>query len=312
MIQIKLDEIKKVELLNLLNKQEELTISIDKKFDTSLLEIINNATNSDKKLKLNIFLNKNLPLDIWKYITNIERLLIHPSYEVPLENIEILKDFKKLKSLELTGDYIKKSLSFKPIEQIDNLTQFRFARGLTNQYKFLNQQRNLEELEVGNIDLSLVIENEKLKKLRVNSTLKSENLVKIKFPNLINLHLHGCSRLTKHNFLSDLTKVESINVSYNSHLTEFPEIKNPELVKTIEMFTCPNFSSIDSLLQFENLERLILTSNDKPLQVSIQDFEKLKQLKKLTTVYTAWGKRPAKDLEVISDIYKTTKWKNAQ
>ena len=100
--------------------------------------------------------------------------------------------------------------------------------------------------------------------------------------------------------------------NYNSHLTDFPKIKNPELVKTIEMLTCPNFSSIDSLLQFKNLEQLALTSYDKPLQVPIQDFEKLKQLKKLKTVYTAWGRRPIKDLEVISEVYKTTEWKNSK
>ncbi len=312
MTQIKLNEIKKEELIDLLKKQEDLTISIDKKFDTSLLEILN--PNSEKKIKLNIFLNEFLPVDIWKYISNIDKLLIHPSYEVQLESIEFLNDFKHLTSLELTGDYTKKSLSFKPIEHIETLIQFTFDRGLTNtnQYKFLNQQRKLEKLCVGNIDLELVTENEQLQTLRVNNILKSENLMSEKFPSLTNLHLHGCSRLTHHTFLSKLTKIESLNVSYNSHITEFPKIENPELVKTIEMFTCPNFSSTDSLLQFQNLERLVLTSYDKPLQVPIHDFEKLKQLKKLTTVYTAWGKRPAKDLEVISDIYKTTKWKNSQ
>lgn len=308
------DKINKEELIDFLKKQEDLNISIEETFDTSFLDILNNSINSRKRIKLNIFLNEFLPVDIWKYISNIDKLLIHSSYEVPLKNIEFLKDFKSLTSLELTGDCDKKTLSFRPIEHIDTLIHFTFVRGLTNtnQYKFLNQQQKLESLEVGNIDIGLVTKNQQLKTLRVNSVFKSENLISEKFPNLIDLHLHGCSRLTNHTFISRLKKIESINISYNRHITEFPKIINPELVKTIEMFTCPNFSSIDSLLQFQNLERLVLTSYDKPLQVPIQDFEKLKQLKKLTTVYTAWGQRPVKDLEFISDVYKTTKWQNSQ
>lgn len=104
------------------------------------------------------------------------------------------------------------------------------------------------------------------------------------------MQLHACSRLTNHAFLGGLKKIESINISYSSKITQFPKIENPELVKTIEMFSCPNFASTDSLLQFKNLERLVLTSFDKPLQVPIQDFEKLTQLKNLKTVYTEWGK----------------------
>ncbi|MES1181203.1 MAG: hypothetical protein ABUL44_00255, partial [Flavobacterium sp.] len=237
MTQIKLDEIKKEELVDLLNKQVDLTISIDKKFDASLLETINNSANSEKKITLNIFLNENLPVELWVRISNIKRLLIHPSYKVQLENIDILKGFNILESLELTGDYTKKNQSFKPIEHIESLIQFTFVKGLTNQYKFLNQQEKLEKLYVGNIDLGLVIKKEQLHTLRVDNTLKSENLMSEKFPNLKNLHLHGCSRLTHHTFLTGLTKIECLNVSYNSHITEFPKMANPELIKTIEMFT---------------------------------------------------------------------------
>ncbi|WP_300670680.1 hypothetical protein [Soonwooa sp.] len=313
MINIKLHEIENAEKLALLLENEDVTISVEKAFDISFLETINNA-NSDKEVSLNVSLNEHTPIEIWKNIFNVKRLLIHPSFEVQLENIDFLKNFKNLISLELSGDYTKKSLSFKPIEHVDTLVQFTFVRGLvnSNQYKFLNQQKKLEKLRIANIDLDLVTTNENLETLRVESVLKSENLISEKFPSLENLHLHSCSRLTNHNFLESFEKIERINISYNSHITEFPKMLNPELVKTIEMFTCPNFSSIDSLLQFKNLERLVLTSYDKPLQVAIQDFEKLMQLKKLTTVYTAWGKRPAKDLEFISEVYKKTKWKNAQ
>jgi hypothetical protein len=309
MYHIKLEVQDKNELIDLLKVQDDIVITIEKQFDKSLLKVIDDAILAKKKVKLIFILNEFTGLDLLKSVPNLQNLSVF-SFEKPLDNIDIMQDFKILKSLDFFGGLTNKNLSFKPIEHIESLSQFAFENGLTKQYNFVNQQKGLEKLQANIIDLTLITVKEQLNTLRVESTLKAENLMPEKFPNLTNLHLHACSRLSNHTFLSGLKKIESINIGYNSKITQFPSIENPELVTTIEMFECPNFFSIDSLLQFKNLERLVLTSHNKPLQVTVKDFEKLTQLKKLKTVYTTWGKRSANDLEIISAIYTTTKWKN--
>lgn len=307
---LKLNEITNKESLFKLLEDDNLTILINKEFDVSYLDIIDEKC-KDKSITLKVFLNKNIPPDFWTRITHCKRLCIHASYEVQLNNLDFLSNFNALESLELTSDYTSKNLSFKPIEHISNLKNFTFISGLFKQYPFLNQQKYLKSLHVGSIDFEFITNKENLTNLLVQRTLKSEHLLPKKCPNLEKLHLYGHSRLKEHSFLSNLAKIKNINISYNSHITEFPKIQNPELVKTIEMFTCPNFSSVDSLLPFKNLEKLVLTSHDKPLQVPVQDFEKLTQLKKLKTVYTAWGRRPKTELDIIAKIYDKTQWINS-
>ncbi|GET46845.1 hypothetical protein [Capnocytophaga felis] len=307
---LKLNEITDKETLSKLLEDDNLTILINKEFNASYLDVINEKC-ADKTITIKVFLNKCISPDFWTRITNCKRLCIHASCEIQLNSLDFLSNFNTLESLELTSDYTNKNLSFNPIGHICDLKNFTFISGLSKQYSFLNQQKDLKSLYVGSIDFEFVTNKENLTDLLVQRTLKSEHLLPEKCPNLEKLHLYGCSRLKNHSFLSNLAKIKNINVSYNSYITEFPKIQNPELVKTIEMFTCPNFSSIDSLLPFKNLEKLVLTSHDKPLQVPIQDFEKLTQLKKLKTVYTAWGRRPKTDLDIIAKIYNKTRWINS-
>lgn len=169
----------------------------------------------------------------------------------------------------------------------------------------------MRRLRLKSLDLDLINKKEVLDDLYVQSVLKSEQLLLDKFPNLIKLHLHGLSRMTNHSFIEPLKNLEVVSINYNSHLTSFPQLKNPSKVKSISMLSCPNFTDIESLLVFENLERLALTSYDKPLQLSTKDFAKLQHLNKLKTVYTQWGRKPQNDLANIEGIYQQTGWKNS-
>lgn len=307
---IKLKEINET----LFQENENLFVWIEDFVDDTALEFINQNALVHKNTKVQISFVPNIePKAILSKIPNVQHIKLSPSYDLELTDLSMLNNIKYLKSLSL-GDYTKKTISFKTLQNCTTLETFNFNWGLNNQnqYDFVNQQTNLKNLWLRTLDLKLINKNENLTTLRIDSVIKSEELLAEKFPNLKRLHLHGCSKLTNHAFVENLEKIEEINISYNSHLKSFPQLKHPDQVKSIEMYTCPNFNSIESLLQYKNLERLVLTSHDKKLQANINDFAKLKNLKKLKTVYTAWGNRPKEELEVIAKIYQETNWINHQ
>ncbi|GIJ96776.1 hypothetical protein CAPN001_13450 [Capnocytophaga stomatis] len=294
-----------------LKQQKELHISIKNSVDDEKLNIINQKAMKGNEVFVLIFLSKTVTISVLEKISNVSHISLLPNYENPLENLNELSNFN-LKSLIL-GSFTKKSISFKPMN-CTNLEKLEFLEGLGNksQYEFINKQKRLRKLHLKSLDLVLVEKNENLTDLYVHSNLKSENWLPEKFPNLQKLHLHGLSRLNNHSFIESLEKLESINISYNSHLVSFPKLNNPKLIKSIEMYTCPNFNDVESLLRYENLERLVLTSYDKPLQMSSDDFSKLKNLSKLKTVYTAWGKKSKDEVNKIQQIYAETGWINHQ
>lgn len=291
---------------------ENISVRIENFVNNNLLAMLNQNALIHTNIKANIcFSSNNNPRDILNRLPNVQHIILNPDYALELTDLSILSASKQLKSLSL-GDYVKKTISFEPIQDCTKLEFFTFNVGLNNknQYDFVGAQTKLKELWVNNIDLYLTHKNDKLKVLRINNVIKSEDLLVKKYPNLKRLHLHNCRKLTDHSFIENLENLEEINISYNSHLVSFPNLKNPDAVKSIEMFSCPNFSSIDSLMRYKNLEKLVLTSYNSPLKIDIKEFEKLKELKKLKNVYTAWGKKPNVNLGKIERIYKEANWIN--
>jgi hypothetical protein len=306
MTRINLDEAKQSDLLDMLDSDKPALIYIEKKFDQSLLSIVNQKAETNKNIEVMLVLKTNEHAELIEKLPNIEKFILSGN---PINTLTYMLSVREISALKLTSAIA--TLDFGPLAKFQTLEHFAFLDGLAGkkQYQFLYTQRHLQTLQVKAIDLALVAPLETLTSLRVESTIKSETLTSEKYPHLETLHLHGCSRLKEHTFLNGLHKLKKVNISYNSHITQFPKLKNPELVREIEMYTCPNFSDIDSLLEFKNLERLVLTSHDKKLQTSVEDFRKLTALKKLKTVYTVWGRStPAKDLDAIAEVYQEMGW----
>lgn len=307
---INLGEISFGKLEKILGSRDEVFFIAERKFDTNLLKAINEQCSENIELSLRPN-EKGISIELLKLIPNIQRLNISPADGSNLETLDGLSDLTNLVDLTL-GMYVKGNVSFEPIKYIKTLRQFNFVgNGLEHksQYEFVNQQLHLEKLHIKKLDLSLLVDMPSLIDLRIHSTLKNEHLLVERFPNLKKFHLHGESRRQDHSFICNLPNVENITINYNGYLTTFPKMKSPEKVKSICMLECPNFSDIDSLLVFENLETLCLTTYNKSLQLPVEDFPKLKQLKKLKTVYTAWGR--GKESEIVEKVYKETKWKNS-
>jgi hypothetical protein len=234
-------------------------------------------------------------------------LEIHPEYDNVLKEFIGFECINNLTGLKL-GSYVGKNVDMKSIFHIDTLMDIWFENGLNNksQYEFINKQKKLKKMFIKNIDLKFCTINENLEELRIKSTIKNESLLHELFPKLIKFKLHGDSRRTNHEFIQKLENIEEIELSYNSHLYTFPEMKNKEIVKSIRLLNCYNFNDINSILVFKNLEEFCLTSYDKKLQLSIDCFIKLKQLRKLKVVYSNCGKEDEK----IKEIYKETGWVN--
>ena len=296
------------EIRDLLKSNGKIIFTAERTFDTTLLVEINKQCGAN--IELQLCPDENVSIDLLKLTPNIQRLALSPDWESPLDNLEGLAEIKKLISLSL-GLYVKENISFEPISHIKMLQEFEFLhKGLVNkkQYDFINQQSQLEILHVRTLDLSLIATIQTLTELRIHSTVKNENLLVDKFPKLRKFHLHGDSRRKDHSFIENLLNIEDITINYNAYLSSFPNVKSPEIVKRICMYECPNFSDIDSLLIFENLETLCLTTHNKSLQVSAEDFVKLKQLKKLNRVYVEWGRQEPK---IVEQLYKETGWINS-
>lgn len=295
---------------DIINQEKILKIKIENQIDDEKINLIYQKIITGTEVFLHFCGQSQLILEVLKKIPNAQHIVLSPNYGDEINNIDFLQEMN-LKSLNL-GLYVKKNTSFKALTstQLQEL-QFQEGLGHKSQYLFLNQQHHLCKLSLKSLDLSLIERKELLDDLYVQSVLKSEHLLLEKFPNLTKLHLHGLSRMVDHSFIETLDNLEVVNINYNSHLTSFPKIKNPSKIKRISMLSCPNFTDIESLLVFENLEFLALTSYDKPLQLSIEDFAKLQSLNKLKTVYTAWGRKPQSHLENIESIYQQTGWKNS-
>ncbi|MFK8275759.1 hypothetical protein ACI76Y_08770 [Capnocytophaga cynodegmi] len=289
---------------------EPLYVSIKNHIDTEKLHIVDKKAEEGNEVFVLIFLSKSVTMSILTQLTNVRHISLLPTYDNPLESLNELTNLD-LKSLRL-GQSTKKTISFKSISS-KKLEFLEFLEGLGNksQHDFVNLQTNLQKLHLKSLDLSLIKKNEKLTELYIHSSLKSEALLGEKFPHLRNLSLFALSKLTTHSFITDLEDLENVNISYNSHLVNFPKLKNPEKIKSIEMYTCPNFNDVESLLRYENLERLVLTSHDKPLKINVEDFAKLKQLPKLKTLYSVWGKKPKAELDKIENLYTETGWINS-
>ncbi len=277
---IKLEECDIKELQNLLNAKEEIFLIAENKFDLELLKTINEQCNSNVTLSLRP--NDRVSIRLLELIPRIQKLNISPSDRNPLKGLETLSVLNNLLELSF-GSHVKNNVSFEPIKSIKTLRMFDFYdNGLEHktQYEFINQQSRLEKLQVKKLDLALLVDMPSLSHLRVHRTLRNEYLLGERFPNLKIFHLHGDSKREDFSFLEKLSNIEDITINYNKHLTVFPEIQNPERVRRICMLECPNFSDIESLLLFENLETLCLTTYNKQLQLPAEDFQKLKRLKK--------------------------------
>ncbi len=302
-------DLHKIKLTELDEKIKELDkkICITELINKSVLEKINSKYYN---FPVYFSLENRSVLKNFEFLTNLNDVTLFADYDFDIKNLDFLEKFNNLKVLNITS-LDRQKISFKKLQHITKLEELKFE-GIDNkgQYAFINQQTNLKKLHINKIDLDLIETNENLVDLRVHSTIKSENQIHLKFPNLKKLNFHGCSRLKEHSFISKLDLLEDITINYNSHITHFPKISNPKLLKRVVMLTCPNFCDVESILSFENLETFCLTSYDKPLQFPIQEFKKLKQLKKLKRVYTQFGIKE-KDLEPIKKVYEETKWINS-
>jgi len=225
MKRIKFDECNSKEFRNLLDTKEEVVFIAEKEFDTNLLIIINEQCQENFKLFLKPN-KKGISVELLQLIPNIQRLNISPDYENRLETLNGLSGLTNLIELAF-GMYVKGNVSFEPIGHINTLLEFDFGdQGLESkpQYEFINKQRLLKKLHANKLDLSILLAKSSLRELRIHSTLKNENLLAEKFPNLKKFHLHGDKHRQNHSFIQNLLELENIEINYchvNFEMTVF-------------------------------------------------------------------------------------------
>jgi hypothetical protein len=205
------------------------------------------------------------------------------------------------------GMYVDRRISFAPLLRFTSLRKLVFDITFTGktQYVLINNQKELRELTVQVIDLSCIQRNVSMENFTVPAIRKNEELLSFLFPNLKQFTLQADSTRTNFDFLNALENLEEITIVYSTRMTSFPVLKNPGKIKSIRLIHCYSFVDIESILIYKNLEDFALTTYNKKLQLSIDSFSKLKQLLKLKTVYTVWGKT---EPESVRDIYKETGW----
>jgi len=291
---------------------DSLSVNIEDYVSFEKLAWLNSQSEVGINVCISLCFSKCCDLRLVNYISAVKQLKINPSFEFPLETLEELNEMCDLVSLEI-GDFTKKNITFSSLTNINSLSKFRFSVGVNtpDQYNFINKQKSLKQLHVKSLDLKLMTENLNLEFLRLDGTLKNEQIINTKLPNLKKIHLHNASLYKNIAFLSELHHLQSISVYNTNKLDSFPLIQNPENIKSLSLYNWPSLENIDEILKFSNLESLaIIVSPLKKLKLTIEDFERLSMLTNLKTVHTDFGKISDQEYYRIQQIYDKNHWEN--
>ncbi len=295
------------------NTDEKKVISIENSISLEKILIANTffSKNKDYKFILSIDFDDNISkndikyFDIFNYLTEIENITIIISGSERLNDIAQLSIIKNIKSFSLNGFY-KKTISLKEIEKYEELEEIELDWGLNkSQQKIINNFKKLKKLNVKIIDLSSFDTKEKMKQLTINHSIKNHLKIKDRFPNLKYLSLNKCQDIKDFIFLDDLD-LEELSLNYMPQLVEFPNLKNNNKIKKIELSEARNLSNINNILNFTNLEKLSIT---RIKNLKAKDFEIFSKLKRLNTLYADF--QDNNEREKFENLAKSNNWINS-
>lgn len=207
-------------------------------------------------------------LDILPYFPKISKLTILSHSSVPLSNIDNIQYLDTLQSFSLSGflKNIKLDVLLKFLGEIEYLNIDNMI--VQQKYYDIINNNPLKELCLRKLDLQNIEQNFNLKKLVIYNDLLNAELLSKKFPNLTELKLINCSKITNFSFLQTLNNIECINFNGVKGMTVFPIIPNNNL-KSLSILHAKHFTGFQYPIILEHLEYLALTFT----KINLNDIE---------------------------------------
>ena len=194
-----------------------------------------------------------------------------------------------------------------------NLTQNRALKYSNNQYNFKNVlaiplllDKIFKFMEKEDIKcLSLCCKKiyhlycSQIKKLKIKEDIEASNISKIKFDKyeyLIELDLKWCRNIKDYSIISNLEKLEYLNL-YHTNISDISFLEKNKNIKTLDLEGCKNIKDFSFISNLEKLEILDISFTN------ISDISFLEKIKNITTlnIMGCWN---IKDYTIISNLKK--------
>lgn len=272
-----------------------------------------------KKINNNYFINFKDPILVTcKYNNNIEKIFfenvnLNEIYNIDCisnndKNIEYLKWFINLKSIENYEFKDLKNLPPKLKKQIETISIDEFYRGDTFDINEIIEFKNLK---------NIIVADKKLKNFH-----KIENFLEIEEIDLDSIEIVDSDLSIFDNKLNNFTKLMKFKIFDVKEFKNINILNNSPNLKILNIAGVENIKNIDILKNFKNLEEVDISNNKisdiSPLKNSknirilsisnnlVKDIEVIKNFKNLKEIYIPHNKikdlTPLKSLEFLEYI----------
>ena len=143
---------------------------------------------------------------------------------------------------------------------------------LDKYYDIINNNP-IENLSLRKVALANLDEKTSMKNLEVLNELIDEQTLAYKFPNINQLSLTNCRKLSDFSFLSCLN-LERLDINTVKGLISIPKLKSDKL-HTLQILNCQNLEDISYIYDLKNLKNLAITFSKVDFQNISDVFFKL-------------------------------------
>ncbi|HWV72852.1 MAG TPA: hypothetical protein VN040_14085 [Pseudosphingobacterium sp.] len=291
------------------------SISIEGPADDEKIKMLQHLLSANREIKVTLVVEPDISaksdqlvnLEIIQILDNLRHLTLLCFSSVQLKSLQILESLQSLEFFRISGNYDKK-IDLAPLRRNRNLLDFELEFGFVDkkQIDFVNGLEHLQSLKVSVLDAALMEENTNLKSLSVRNTLKNANQLSKTCPLLREFQINIAKAVESFDFLNSFQHLEELLIGNTGKLVSVPKLSSSEKIKDLKLLFTPNFSDIESILQFENLEGFALSEFTS---ISMNQIAKLQSLKKLRRVYLSF--KDSKDEKLFNEMAYKNGWEDS-
>lgn len=212
-------------------------------------------------------------LDILSFLPSVHHLDILVHQATPLSHIDALEHIDDLRTFTISGN-LNKNIDFSPLRKFDKISSL-YVNDLIFPDKYYDIINNnpIENLSLRKVTLANLDEKTSMKNLEVLNELIDEQTLAYKFPNISQLSLTNCRKLSDFSFLSCLN-LERLDINTLKGLISIPKLKSDTL-HTLQILNCKNLENISGIYALKNLKNLAITFSKVDFQNISDVFSKL-------------------------------------
>lgn len=212
-------------------------------------------------------------LDVLSFLPSVHHLDILVHQAAPLSHIDALDHINDLRTFAISGN-LNKNIDFSPLRKFDKISSL-YVNDLIFPDKYYDIINNnpIENLSLRKVVLANLDKKTSMKNLEVLNELIDEQTLASKFPNISQLSLTNCRKLSDFLFLSCLN-LERLDINTVKGLISIPKLKS-ETLHTLQILNCQNLEDISYIYDLKNLKNLAITFSKVDFQNISDVFFKL-------------------------------------